>query len=628
MVANLSNRSLQKGDTMSAQGMKTFLFSFILASTATVMFMNMGGCTPAWWVDPDLDSREQGGVGTVLQMPIPEGQTMLCTQGANGETSHRAISTKMDVDFDTPNFSDMELFAPVSGTVRVHIESSGANFGYHLIIDIGGGKYVVVGHMKKIFVKDGDEVAMGQLIGYEGCTGFCSGDHVHLGLHTGDAKKKAEYGTSVESWIRARDVSDGGEMQSISTDDLVCGLTSGHTYESDLKVTKWHPDGSLLKMQNDAKIYRVDDGRLRWIENEEVFWSYGYDFKDVMLMSKTEFACYEKGPNIGQKGMVKAAYDNETGTLWLIVGSPEHSDRFRQRIAPAWVEVLKSWGLDYSASSPPPVIDSEDALMTDWPLKAGFAKFRDGSLLSEFGDSTVYVVSNGWALPVMDWDTYLMLGNLHREVIEVKSGDVRAVQGSLGSCEAGVMCLDRKAITTCGGGLDVNGGNSGGELPPGNQTETNPPEDTGDLPEETDEDPVDTGMNPDPVDTDPPTSTRTLHLEWATPFGAIADEIRLSGEYTFASGAYGFTWRDLSVERMDNSVEYDLAGVGRGDKLRFSVAYDDMLGTTSWSCIGPFPPGTPQGTVQADVDGIQIPSQMVGDPTGLTTGCGLILTIP
>lgn len=147
-------------------------------------------------VPPVTGETEVGGARVAVHLPVPAGKSLVCTQGAGGAFSHTGLSTAHDLDFDTSNTTDEELFAPVSGWVRVHASRPGINFGIHLNIDLGDGTYIVLGHLKRVFVQDGQFVNVGQLVAVEGCTGLCTGDHVHMGLHLGDAGRPAEYGTS------------------------------------------------------------------------------------------------------------------------------------------------------------------------------------------------------------------------------------------------------------------------------------------------------------------------------------------------------------------------------------------------------------------------------------------------
>ena len=221
------------------------------------------------------------------------------------------------------------------------------NYGGHLNIDLGNGTYVILAHLSEIFVQNGQQISAGQLIGHEGCTGYCSGDQVHIGLHKGDAKKMAQYGESWVSYLfRIRSVICSFES-SLSRIKTAGDKTDGVFYTSVLPVPLWHPEGTLIKSPVSPKVYLVQKGEtLSWIVDEKAFLSRGYDFKHVVLVSKEEISCYASGANT-----------SGTGT-------------------------------------PPP----------------GNATFHEGKLLKETSHSDVYVMTGGVAAPIESWHTFLLLG--------------------------------------------------------------------------------------------------------------------------------------------------------------------------------------------------------------------------
>lgn len=64
-----------------------------------------------------------------------------------------------------------------TGTV---IEAGYGYFGLNIRIGVGNGVVNIYGHMSRIVVGAGRVVARGQIIGYEGCSGICTGPHLHF----------------------------------------------------------------------------------------------------------------------------------------------------------------------------------------------------------------------------------------------------------------------------------------------------------------------------------------------------------------------------------------------------------------------------------------------------------------
>jgi murein DD-endopeptidase MepM/ murein hydrolase activator NlpD len=55
-----------------------------------------------------------------------------------------------------------------------------SGYGNLVMIDHGGGLATLYGHQSRVAAACGEDVAQGQVIGYSGCTGFCTGPHVHF----------------------------------------------------------------------------------------------------------------------------------------------------------------------------------------------------------------------------------------------------------------------------------------------------------------------------------------------------------------------------------------------------------------------------------------------------------------
>lgn len=63
---------------------------------------------------------------------------------------------------------------------RVILAQTYGGYGNATAIDHGGGLVTLYGHQSRIIVKVGQKVDAGQVIGYVGCTGYCTGPHLHF----------------------------------------------------------------------------------------------------------------------------------------------------------------------------------------------------------------------------------------------------------------------------------------------------------------------------------------------------------------------------------------------------------------------------------------------------------------
>ena len=73
--------------------------------------------------------------------------------------------------------------AAAAGTIIYCGWESG--YGNLTVIDHGGNLATAYGHQSSIAVTCGEHVAQGQVIGYVGCTGHCTGPHLHFEVRVG-----------------------------------------------------------------------------------------------------------------------------------------------------------------------------------------------------------------------------------------------------------------------------------------------------------------------------------------------------------------------------------------------------------------------------------------------------------
>lgn len=551
-------------------------------------------------LDQSSQGDNQGGAGLVLELPLAAGVQKMCTQGAHGTYSHSKESTRYDIDLDTSNSEDEEIFAPTSGVARVHMESATSGFGYHVNIDLGNGTYVVIAHLDDIFIQDGDEVAVGGLLGYEGKTGDATGDHVHIGLHQGDAGETADNGVSIPATYRAQNQSDGTGVTTIGSEDFVCGIRSegdpqdGDTYASDLSINLWHPDGTLVKTPDNARVYVLEGGETRWIENETAFYGLEYDFLDVTLISSYELDCYGEGQDIAGETFIDAAFDTEED-LWLVVGDVSDPSRYRTRVrGTGWEDVMESWGLDYGQDNWPDTYGDSSSYMVNWPPVSEYVGLRDGTIVKESDASDVYFISSGFALPVQTWDVYLLMNHFSRDILTVEDGIVGELH-LVGNCATDQMCLDFEAVTTCGGGLELSGGPGvGGEQGSDQEEQEDTQEEEQDeeqtqeeeeqSEEETDAEEEETQEEDVEEET---TAVSTLMIEVDYP--ADYPELTLTIQPIFAISSLGDSWTDSTGVSEDDEVSWSDTGDYSGLLgVRFNVNVDsDGDGVDDdWFCYG------------------------------------------
>jgi murein DD-endopeptidase MepM/ murein hydrolase activator NlpD len=70
--------------------------------------------------------------------------------------------------------------AAADGTVYFAGGNACCSYGLFVVIDSSSGIRTLYGHLESLTVKTGDRVKAGQILGQVGCTGACSGPHLHF----------------------------------------------------------------------------------------------------------------------------------------------------------------------------------------------------------------------------------------------------------------------------------------------------------------------------------------------------------------------------------------------------------------------------------------------------------------
>jgi murein DD-endopeptidase MepM/ murein hydrolase activator NlpD len=84
----------------------------------------------------------------------------------------------MHTGLDIDGYTGQPVVASKDG--RVILSSGYSGYGNTVIIDHGGGIATLYAHLSAFDVSAGSSVSQGQVVGRVGCTGSCTGDHLHF----------------------------------------------------------------------------------------------------------------------------------------------------------------------------------------------------------------------------------------------------------------------------------------------------------------------------------------------------------------------------------------------------------------------------------------------------------------
>ena len=118
-------------------------------------------------------AHTDSGTGLVLQWPA----NGLVTRGFgyDGAEWHPGI--------DIGTLSSLEITAAGPGVVTATGYAQGFDgYGNIVLVDMGNGLEALYGHLSVIGVRVGEPVLVGQRLGLAGCTGWCTGTHLHFEL--------------------------------------------------------------------------------------------------------------------------------------------------------------------------------------------------------------------------------------------------------------------------------------------------------------------------------------------------------------------------------------------------------------------------------------------------------------
>ena len=112
----------------------------------------------------------------VVVLGWPANGTLTDDYGPRWGRLHRGI--------DIGILRSLPVVAAAAGTVTETGYLPGfEGYGNVVMVDVGGGYTTMYAHLSRADVRRGDFVAAGTRLGLAGCTGSCTGTHLHFELH-------------------------------------------------------------------------------------------------------------------------------------------------------------------------------------------------------------------------------------------------------------------------------------------------------------------------------------------------------------------------------------------------------------------------------------------------------------
>ena len=127
-------------------------------------------------MNPDSTRTPTG----TLQWPLPIAGTITSQFGHRVDPITGEVSSHTGTDIACAEGTPILAAADGTVTVANGLDSWGGSYGYYIQIDHGGGLETLYAHCSSICVTTGQQVQVGQVIGYVGHTGRATGSHLHL----------------------------------------------------------------------------------------------------------------------------------------------------------------------------------------------------------------------------------------------------------------------------------------------------------------------------------------------------------------------------------------------------------------------------------------------------------------
>ena len=126
-----------------------------------------------------------------LQWPLPVAGAITSQFGHRVDPITGEVSSHTGTDIACAEGTPILAAADGTVTVANGLDSWGGGYGYYIQIDHGGGLETLYAHCSSICVTTGQQVQVGEVIGYVGHTGRATGSHLHFEIHINKIRKDA-----------------------------------------------------------------------------------------------------------------------------------------------------------------------------------------------------------------------------------------------------------------------------------------------------------------------------------------------------------------------------------------------------------------------------------------------------
>lgn len=186
------------------------------------------------------------------------------------------------------------IYAPCRmKVIGVDKDNRGTAYGLHVRGEspVLRDKYVleiILGHFDSVkdSIKIGDWVEKEDLLGKCGCTGQCTGPHVHLGIRVKIAGGGVlDYNNGYFGYVDPTPYLEGSPL--------------------DLDRIYTQYNGKLIKSLDSPKVYLLENKTKRWFESEEHLWSHGYILwgtgsEEIIKLASFELNAIPNGVDMGK----------------------------------------------------------------------------------------------------------------------------------------------------------------------------------------------------------------------------------------------------------------------------------------------------------------------------------------